>query len=176
MIYLIAGSTHSGKTLFAQRLLERLHIPYLSLDHLKMGLIRSAVTKLRVDQDEELTALLWPIVVGIIQTALENEQELIIEGCYIPADWAKSFTDLQRRQIRCLFLVFSQRYLQCHFKEIVAYGSVIEKRKEDALEQRELADDQQRLLAALQSEGCSYLLIDKRYPSGEEMIAALLQA
>ena len=41
MVILIAGGSHTGKTLLAQRLLERYHYPYLSIDHLKMGLIRS---------------------------------------------------------------------------------------------------------------------------------------
>ena len=41
MIILIGGASHTGKTLLAQRLMEQLHIPYLSIDHLKMGLIRS---------------------------------------------------------------------------------------------------------------------------------------
>lgn len=46
MIYLISGASHTGKTVLAQQLLERLHVPYLSLDHLKMGLIRSGMTDL----------------------------------------------------------------------------------------------------------------------------------
>ena len=42
MVILIAGGSHTGKTLLAQRLLERHHYPYLSIDHLKMGLISLA--------------------------------------------------------------------------------------------------------------------------------------
>ena len=54
MIILIGGSTHAGKTLLAQRLLEKYKIPYLSIDHLKMGLIRSGQTSLTPDDDREL--------------------------------------------------------------------------------------------------------------------------
>ena len=46
MILLIAGASHAGKTLLAQKLLERYGYPYISLDHLKMGLIRSGHTEL----------------------------------------------------------------------------------------------------------------------------------
>ena len=35
MVILIAGSSHTGKTLLAQRLLEKYKYPYLSIDHLK---------------------------------------------------------------------------------------------------------------------------------------------
>ena len=62
MIILITGATHTGKTLLAQKLLERYRYPYLSIDHLKMGLIRSGNTTLTVEDDEALTAYLWPIV------------------------------------------------------------------------------------------------------------------
>ena len=39
MIILIGGAGCVGKTKLAQRLLERYKFPYLSLDHLKMGII-----------------------------------------------------------------------------------------------------------------------------------------
>ena len=77
-IILIAGASHTGKTLFAQKLLEKYKYPYLSIDHLKMGLIRSGQTNLTVEDDEQLTKYLWSIVVEMIKTAIENKQNLII--------------------------------------------------------------------------------------------------
>ena len=87
MVILIAGGSHTGKTLLAQRLLERHHYPYLSIDHLKMGLIRSGQTALTPEDDRELTDYLWPIVREMVKTAIENRQNLIVEGCYIPFAW-----------------------------------------------------------------------------------------
>ena len=92
MIILIAGASHTGKTLLAQKLLEKYKYPYLSVDHLKMGLIRSRNTQLTpVSNDTELTEFLWPIVREIVKTVIENRQNLIVEGCYIPFDWKKIF-------------------------------------------------------------------------------------
>ena len=92
MIILITGASHTGKTVLAQKLLEKYKYPYLSIDHLKMGLIRSGNTKLTpMSDDKDLTAYLWPIVREMIKTAIENKQNLIIEGCYIPFDWQKAF-------------------------------------------------------------------------------------
>ena len=69
MILLIAGASHTGKTLLAQRLLEKYGYPYLSIDHLKMGLIRSGYTSLTPEScDRELTDYLWPVVREIIKT------------------------------------------------------------------------------------------------------------
>ena len=55
MVIIITGSSHVGKTLLAQRLLEKYKYPYLSIDHLKMGLIRSGNTSLTPEDDDELT-------------------------------------------------------------------------------------------------------------------------
>ena len=88
MIILITGASHSGKTILAQRLLEKYNYPYLSIDHLKMGLIRSGNTDLTpLSSDLKLTEYLWPIVCEMIKTAIENKQNLIVEGCYIPHNW-----------------------------------------------------------------------------------------
>lgn len=97
MIILITGASHTGKTLLAQRMLEKYHYPYLSIDHLKMGLIRSGNTTLTPEDDDALTDYLWPIIREIIKTAVENSQNLIVEGCYISPDWKKILmTDIYR--------------------------------------------------------------------------------
>ena len=75
MILFIAGASHTGKTALAQKLLETYKFPYLSIDHLKMGLIRSGNTSLTpVSDDRALTDYLWPIVREMVKTAIENEQ------------------------------------------------------------------------------------------------------
>ena len=72
MVILITGSSHVGKTLLAQRMLENYQYPYLSIDHLKMGLIRSGITDFTPEDDDELTDYLWPIVREIIKTAISG--------------------------------------------------------------------------------------------------------
>ena len=93
MVILIAGASHTGKTLFAQKLLEKYKYPYLSIDHLKMGLIRSGQTNLTVEDDEQLTKYLWSIVVEMIKTAIENmtglstvEVNVHVQGVGFPED------------------------------------------------------------------------------------------
>ena len=132
MILLITGASHTGKTLLAQRILEKYQYPYLSIDHLKMGLIRSGNTNLTPEDDDELTEYLWPIVREMIKTAVENEQNLIVEGCYIPYDWRKDFEEEYLSRIRFLCLVMTENYIETHFDEIKARGSEIEVRLDDS--------------------------------------------
>lgn len=82
MIILITGASHTGKTVLAQKLLEKYKYPSLSMDLLKMGLIRSGNTQLTPEDDDELVTYLWPIVREMIKTAIENHQNLIVEGIY----------------------------------------------------------------------------------------------
>lgn len=132
MIILITGASHTGKTLLAQKLLEKYNYPYLSIDHLKMGMIRSGNTQLTpVSADTELTMFLWPIVREIIKTVIENRQNLIIEGCYIPFDWKKDFTDEYRKDIRGYCLAMSENYIRMHFDDIKQFANVIENRLDD---------------------------------------------
>lgn len=165
MIVLIAGASHTGKTALSQRLLEEYKYPYLSIDHLKMGLIRSGHTKLTpMSPDEELTAYLWPIVAEMIKTAIENEQNLIVEGCYIPFDWEKSFEEEYLAQIRYFCLVMSERYIKEHFDDIKKYASVIEERLDDSDCTIEgVLEDNATVLAQCEQHGVEYVLIDEDY-------------
>ena len=132
MIILITGASHVGKTILAQRMLEKNKYPYFSIDHLKMGLIRSGITDLTPEDDNELTEYLWPIVREIIKTAIENEQNLIVEGCYIPFDWRNSFDEQYLQSIRFICLAMSDEYIDSHFEEIKSHGSDIETRLDDS--------------------------------------------
>ncbi len=128
MIILITGASHTGKTLLAQRLLEKYRYPYLSIDHLKMGLIRSGYAALTPEDDDALTEYLWPVVREMIKTAVENEQNLIVEGCYIPFDWRKDFDERYLPFIRFICLAMTEKYIERHFDEILAHESDIETR------------------------------------------------
>ena len=108
MIILITGASHTGKTALAQKLLEKYKYPYFSIDHLKMGLIRSGNTELTPMDDNELTEYLWPIVREMIKTAIENNQNLIVEGGYIPFDWQKDFGSNYLESIKYYCLVMSE--------------------------------------------------------------------
>ena len=131
MIILITGASHAGKTLLAQRMLEKYHYPYLSIDHLKMGLIRSGNTDLTPEDDEALTEYLWPIVREMMKTAIENRQSLIVEGCYVPSGWRRDFNECYLPHVRFVCLAMTDAFIDAHFDEIKSKASCIEKRLSD---------------------------------------------
>lgn len=171
MILFLAGASHTGKTLLAQKLLERYHIPYLSIDHLKMGLIRSGQTSLTPMDDDELTDYLWPIVREMVKTAIENGQNLIVEGCYIPFDWEKDFPPdyLHHIQYRCLIL--SRSYIEQHFDRIRDCANAIEQRLDDSdLTPDRLIRENEENLRHCREQNCSYILIENDYRIDPEAV------
>ena len=164
MIILITGATHTGKTMLSQKLLEQYHYPYLSMDHVKMGLIRSGITTLMPEDDEKMTGFLWLIIREIIKTAIENEQNLIVEGCYVPADWEQDFTLEYREKIRFRCLVMAGDYIRSHFDTIRSNASVIEQRGANIGFDMETAiRENKRFLAAFGKEPKRVIMIDKEY-------------
>ena len=165
MIILIAGASHTGKTAMAQKLLEKYKYPYLSIDHLKMGLIRSGKTELTpTSEDSELTAYLWDIVREMIKTAIENNQNLIVEGCYIPYDWAKDFEDKYLDNIKYYCLVMSEKYIRNHFDDIKGYANIIENRLEDdSCTMESVIEDNRRVLELVTEHNVNYILIEDKY-------------
>lgn len=165
MVIIITGASHTGKTVLAQKLLERFGYPYLSIDWLKMGLIRSDHTDLTpLDDDDVLTAYLWPIVREMIKTIIENDQNLIVEGCYVPPDWRKDFDPAYLDRIRFLCLVMSESFIRSNFADIQRYACAAEHRIDDAgCTMQQLAEDNARFLRQARQMQEKYILIEDVY-------------
>ena len=164
MILFIAGCSHTGKTALAQKLMEKYHFPYFSLDILKMGLIRSKKITATPLEDEKLTTEMWPIVVQMVKTAIENEQNMIIEGCYIPFHWKNSFEKDDLKHIRYYCIIMTQHYIHTHFQDIIIYANIIEKRIDDSYCTKQMLLKENALnLALCQKYHLDYILIDKTY-------------
>lgn len=163
MVILISGASHTGKTLLAQKLMEQYRYPVLSIDLLKMGLIRSGQTELTPEDDNLLTPYLWGIVREIIKTAIENGQSLIVEGCYIPFDWEDDFDSDYLEQIEYVCLIMTKKYLENHSNDVVRFENVVERRLLDEVNIDKLIEENERNLASCQQYGLRCRLIDSSY-------------
>ena len=164
MIILITGASHTGKTVLAQQLLEKYKFPYLSVDHLKMGLIRSGYTHLTPNDDDLLTEYLWPVLREIIKTAIENRQNLIIEGCYIPFSWQQDFEKEYLEHIKFYCIIMSDNYIKNNFNSIKKYENVIERRSNDeTCTIDNILEDNARFLSLAEKHHVNYVLIDEQY-------------
>lgn len=128
MVVLIGGVSHAGKTLLAQRLLEKYQFPYTSIDHIKMGLIRgyAGCGFTALDSDAAISRALWGMLKGMVDTCLENRQHIILEGCYLPPEQVRKYS---RADVAAVYLAFSEAYIRARFDRIIGYENVIETRK-----------------------------------------------
>lgn len=165
LIVIITGASHTGKTNLAQRLLEKYHYPYVSQDHIKMGLIRSGNTTLTPDDDDKMTGYLWPITREMIKTAIENKQNLIVEGCYVPFDWQKDFDEEYLKNIKYICICFSDEYIETHLEDIKSNACCIESRLDDGYCTKEtLLRDNRFYLEGCKENGLPYVMIRENYP------------
>lgn len=171
MVILLTGASHTGKTVLAQRLLEKLHCPYLSVDHLKMGLIRSGMTALTPADDDALTDYLWPIVREMVKTAIENRQDLIVEGCYVPFGWRKDFDAEYLASIRFVCLAMTDAYIDARFDTIRSHASAIESRLDDSYCTADrLKAENRAMIAGFRTAGEAVTLIDTDWEAAIETL------
>lgn len=164
MVILIAGTSHTGKTILAQKLLEKYKYPYVSIDHLKMGLIRSKYTNISVVDDENLTKYLWPIVREIIKTNIENNQNIIIEGVYIPFSFKDDFSEEYLKNIKYVCLIMTEKYIKNNIENILKYENTIENRLyKDNINIDEFIEENKYNLDMCKKYGYNYILIDDKY-------------
>lgn len=166
MIILIGGAGCVGKTVLAQRLLERYKYPYMSLDHLKMGIIRSGADCgfTAESRDALISKKLWPIVRGIIMTAVENRQNLIIEGCYLPPDKIAALPAEYSEHIISFYLALGYHYSQEHYDEILSHRSDIESRLyPEERTAMEIADENDQTISMCRLTGAKCFVIEKDY-------------
>lgn len=163
MIYLIARASHTGKTLLAQKLLEKHHYPYLSIDHLKMGLIRSGQTDLTPEDDDKLMNYIWSIVCEMVKTAIENRQNLIVEGCSIPFDYKKDFSQEYLEHIKYICLLFSEEYIKNNYDTIIAHSNAIESRLTNYYSIETMLEDNKLSLEQCRKHNCNYLCVKGDY-------------
>ncbi len=163
MVVIITGASHTGKTLLAQKLLEKYKYPYLSIDHLKMGLIRSGYTDLSTEYDDALTDYMWPIIREMIKTAIENNQNLILEGCYIPFEWAKDFSEEYLNQIKLYCIVMTENYIKNNFSAIQKFANVIESRISDDITIESVIEDNAHFVEMSNYQGVNTILINGTY-------------
>jgi putative acetyltransferase len=175
MVILIAGASYAGKTIMAQKLLEKYKIPYFSIDHLKMGIYRgnNNCGFSPESTDEIITEKLWPIIKEIIKTIIENKQNIIIEGCYFPY----SMEDMEKEYLEKIIIFcigFSEQYIRQNLStKIYDNRSVIERREYDFIEDIEkyILENEERKQKYMKN-GIKYFEINEDY---EKEIADVYQ-
>ncbi|MEG7336030.1 adenylate kinase [Bacillus sp. 0102A] len=128
MLYLIGGSSRSGKTTTAKRMLAETKIPYFSLDYLMMG-IANGVPEMEVhptDGDFKNGQRLWKIINPLMIAMVENKIDYIIEGVqFIPSHVAK-FEQRYSGNVKACFIGISEIDIENNIDKMKFHSSMTE--------------------------------------------------
>lgn len=165
MILFLQGASHAGKTTFAKRLARLTGASVVSLDLLKMGLIKSGNTDfsgLTPEDDAAIAERLWPIVREMALVADENEQSLIVEGVSLPFGEAGGLArELGEGCAAAFAVVFSEKYIRNHYELICQQASASERRvHQDPPALADLLSDHASIRSDAINNGWTLLAID----------------
>lgn len=99
----------------------------------------------------------------MIKTCIENSQNLIVEGCYIPFGWEKDFSFKDLLQIKYICLIFSRNYIENYFDDILRFEKIIEKRLSSDVILDEIIKTNEYNLEQCVSRNYNHILIDDTY-------------
>ncbi len=163
MVILIGGSSHVGKTMVSHRLIKRYGYECLSLDSLKEAFLKTQLGEPGARSDYQMRYWMWPFVAETIKYAIRSGRNLIVEGCYIPAEWADSFSESELKEIRCVFIVMSENHLRTHEDEVRKHANDIERRRDDFIDLERLITCSREVKEDCIRTGTYYIEIDGEY-------------
>jgi 2-phosphoglycerate kinase len=130
VVILIGGLGSTGKTYLAHRLMIQLEIPYISIDHIMMGIYRSNSKCGFTPQSDHITIgkILWPLIKEMVKTNIENSHSIIFEGFQLIPELIDKIESPYKEKIISIYLCFTNKYINKYYEDISSFRSVIEKR------------------------------------------------
>ncbi|CCP23705.1 Predicted Adenylate kinase [Bacillus velezensis UCMB5036] len=128
MLYLIGGSSRSGKTTTAKRMLAETKIPYFSLDYLMMG-IANGVPEMEVnptDGDLKNGQRLWKIVNPLMTAMVENKIDYIIEGVQLIPSNVSKFEQHYLGNVKTCFIGIAEIDIENSVEKMKFHSSMTE--------------------------------------------------
>lgn len=123
MLYVVGGCSRSGKSILAERMRARHGIPWFTLDALKMGLHLGApsLEVLPAADDLETADQMWPIVEPILDHAIFDRRDYLIEGVNLrPGTIARFIRDTEQ-PVRACFLGYVDISLEDKARAVAAH-------------------------------------------------------
>jgi len=110
MLFLVSGTSRSGKTLIARKILADKQIPYLSLDWLMMG-FNDGIPEYGIHHllwPNEIAEKMGPFLLGMIDSMLIDGMDYVIEGEAMLPQLAADLVDKHPDRIKVVFVGYTE--------------------------------------------------------------------
>lgn len=110
MLYIISGTSRSGKTIIAKELMRKTGIPYMSLDVLVMG-FTNGIPEYGIHDKlwpNEIAKKMWPFLRAMCESMLWLGDDYILEGeAVLPKDIA-TLTEKYPDKVRVIYVGYTE--------------------------------------------------------------------
>jgi hypothetical protein len=123
MIYIISGTSRSGKTFLAQKIMKKRGIPYLSLDWLVMG-FTNGIPEYGIHDKlwpYEIAERLWDYLKAMLESIIWSESDIVIEGEAVLPELIINFLKKHPSRIRVCFLGYAHVSVPQKVEEVYEY-------------------------------------------------------
>jgi len=110
MLFLVSGTSRSGKTLIAKKLLADKRIPYLSLDWLMMG-FNDGIPEYGIHHllwPNEIAEKMAPFLLGMIDSMLVDGMDYVIEGEAMLPQVVADLVEKHPDKIKAVFVGYTE--------------------------------------------------------------------
>lgn len=110
MLFLIGGTSRSGKTLLARKILAVKRIPYLSLDWLMMG-FNDGIPEYGIHHllwPNEIAEKMVPFLLGMIDCMLVDGMDYVIEGEAMLPEQVANLMNKHPDEVKAVFVGYSE--------------------------------------------------------------------
>ena len=110
MLFLVSGTSRSGKTLIARKLLAERQIPYLSLDWLMMG-FNDGIPDYGIHHllwPNEIAERMGPFLRGMIDSMIVDGMDYVIEGEAMLPQLVADLIEKHPEKIRAVFVGYTE--------------------------------------------------------------------
>ncbi len=110
MLFLVSGTSKSGKTFIAKKILTENQIPYLSLDWLMMG-FNDGIPEYEIHHllwPNEIAEKMGPFLLGMIDSMLIDGMDYVIEGKAMLPQLVADLVEKHPDKIKVVFVGYTE--------------------------------------------------------------------
>ncbi|MDB4293607.1 hypothetical protein N9954_09400 [Maribacter sp.] len=125
MIYIISGTSRSGKTLIAKKMMQEYKIPYVSLDWLVMG-FTNGIPEYGIHDKlwpNEIAERFWDFLKAMLENMIWSESDYIIEGEAVLPELIHTLMNEHPDGIKVCFVGYTNTSLSAKVKDVYSYSS-----------------------------------------------------
>lgn len=125
MLYIISGSSRSGKTMIAEKIMEQCKIPYLSIDWLVMG-FTNGIPEYGIHDKlwpNEIAEKIWSFLKAFCENLIWSGTDYVIEGEAVLPELINGLLKKYPDSVKVCYVGYTEVNINDKVKDIYDYSS-----------------------------------------------------